>query len=274
MSPMSRILHVHVKSGLCNRLRALLSSVSAAKAMQRDLRVSWRPAPQCGASLNDLWLHPFRETNRLQRRLWGIADPHDSRYAQDVLGGETGRIVHVRTGNAVTAGSNTLPWPDNLGLMTLRPGLRHRVDVVDTLLGDAPRVGIQVRAHPTSHPETLAASPLAWYLRELEPILRAVPNTRVFGSFDLPEVEEQARAALGDVLLTLAGKGEFNTVHGVQDALCDLYLLAGCDFILGAYLSSMGSTAGFLQQPTAYANAKQHYGLSWQDALPTASQEH
>lgn len=263
-----RVLHLQVRSGLCNRLRALLSGVSAAEATGRQLRVTWTPSPQCGARLDDVWSHPFRETNRLERRRWRVSDVSDDRYLSDLTGEETARILHVRSGKVLMEGTPaTQQWPSNLRLMQPLPELQDRIDAVDALLGDAPRVGIQLRTHPSAHPEALAASPVSWYVDQLRPVLEEVPGVRIFGSFDTPEAEAELRSVLGDALVTTPDKGAFNSVRGVQDAVCDLYLLARCDFIFGAHLSSIGSTAGYLQQRTAYASARLAAGLTWEQAL-------
>jgi hypothetical protein len=263
-----RILHLQVRSGLCNRLRALLSAVSAAEATGRALRVTWTPSPQCGARLDDLWSHPFRETNRLERRRWRVSDINDSRYLPDLTGEEPARIVHVRSGKVLMEGTPaTRGWPGNLQQMQPLPELQERLDRVDELLGDAPRVGIQLRTHPSAHHETLAASPVSWYVEQLRPIVERVPGVRIFGSFDTPESESEMRSVFGDALITTPDKGAFNSVRGVQDAVCDLYLLSRCDVIFGAHLSSIGSTAGYLQARTAYASARLQAGLTWEQVL-------
>lgn len=227
---MSAVLQVVPRAGLCNRLRAVLCGIGAAEATGRQLIVTWRPGVAFDATMSDLWsVHPIE----------GEPDPS----------------VDVETfeGGAVFAeGIQPRPWVDNYRTcFELRPDLLARVDQVRLRLLGGPVIGVAVRAHRHAHAKTKRHSPPEWYEVRLQEILAEIPGAAVFVSVDEPEIADRWQQRWPQIV-TLPHKGEYGSVRGCQDALCDLHILARCDYLLGAHWSSLSTMAGLLQGNGAY----------------------
>ena len=124
------------------------------------------------------------------------------------------------------------------------PAIRDRVALTRSQLPEN-YVGVQVRAAPTTHPTTLEASPVSWFIARMVELAREDPQTHFFLSCDDPAAERQIGEAVPNVT-TLPAKGAYNTVTGVQAAVADLYLLGGSTHLLGPYLSSFVELAWIL----------------------------
>lgn len=229
---MAGILQVVPRAGLCNRLRAVLCGIGVAEATNRKLVVSWRPGIVFDALMNDLWLlHPAE----------GYPEPSED-------------IEIIETGAVFGEDIQPRPWIDNYWPnFTLTQELRARVNwTIPPLHGAGyPVIGLAVRAHQHAHDKTKFYSPPEWYEFRLDQILADFPDAAVFVSCDVPELVEQWRQDWPQIV-TLPDKGEYGSVRGCQDALCDLHILAGCDYLLGAHWSSLSSTAALLQGTGAY----------------------
>ena len=225
------VLQVIPRAGLCNRLRAVLCGIGAAEATGRRLVVTWRAGVAFDATMGDLWSqHPAEG------------------------GSEPGVDVETVEGGSVFAEDvQPRPWIDNYRTnFKLQPALRARVHRVRARLrGGRPLVGVAVRAHRHAHELTKMHSPPEWYEARLEQILADCPGSAVFVSVDVPEIAENWRRRWPQIV-TLPRKGEYGTVRGCQDALCDLHVLARCDYLLGAHWSSLSSMAALLQGSGAY----------------------
>jgi hypothetical protein len=68
----------------------------------------------------------------------------------------------------------------------------------------------------------------------------------------------------------LTAKSEFNSAAGVQHAVCDLYLLASTNYILGSEQSSFSQMAGFLAPHEGYETALVRSPVSLADRLAAA----
>ena len=87
-----------------------------------------------------------------------------------------------------------------------------------------------------------------------------------FLSTDSPEVSEAVHRRF-DRVHELPDKGGHNSRAGVQDGLCDLYLLASTHYILGSHWSSFSETAAMLGGNDAYETARKVPAVSLREAL-------
>jgi hypothetical protein len=125
------------------------------------------------------------------------------------------------------------------------PELRARIaDAWMQMDPHVPLVGLMVRAHSSAHRETMASQPVAFALERLHRIREVAPEATVFLSSDSPEASAIIRAQ--HPVVELPEKGGFNSMRGVQDAVCDLYLLASCQWIIGSHASSFSEIAGLV----------------------------
>jgi hypothetical protein len=112
-----------------------------------------------------------------------------------------------------------------------------------------------VRAHPSAHAFTAQTKPVDYAIARIAAIRAVRPDAVFFLSSDSPEASAIVREH-ADVV-ELPEKGEFNSIRGVQDAVCDLYLLASCQWIVGSHLSSFSEIAGHLAPHRGYETAVQ-----------------
>lgn len=223
------VLHVIPHAGLCNRLRAVLCGIGAAEATDRQLVVTWRPGVAFDATMADLW------------------SAHPSEWLPVV-----GDIVTIETGSTFAEELQPRPWVENYRThFDLRWSLRKRISRVRTHMRGGPVLGVAVRTHLHAHDKTKLHSPPEWYEQRLEEILCEHPGVGVFVSSDVPALVDRWRERWPQII-TLPHKGAYGSIRGCQDALCDLHILASCDYLIGAHWSSLSTTAGLLQGTGAF----------------------
>ena len=136
----------------------------------------------------------------------------------------------------------------HLQSLQLVPQLKARVNepMRTVELADHRRtVGVMIRANSSAHAVSRETSPPEWFYRRMDDIRAHYPDVGFFLSTDSPEVSDEIHHGFANVA-ELHGKSEFNSPTGVQDGVCDLYLLARTDYIIGAAGSSFSITAGWL----------------------------
>lgn len=263
---MKRVLHVWISQGLCNRLRTLFSAMNAAAATDRELLVSWQPDASCGARLDELFVRPPKTTSSMRNKaLLRWDDP--MKWAHDMDGSETARVLKIQSNGVVMAAAQTSFWMPKLAELRVQPTLLKRVEAVRVRLGNGPKLGLQIRTQPNAHREGLRTSPLSWFVTATEEILAARPQTVVFASCDSRDDEAELTRRFGPRVQFLGEKSGFNTAAGVQDALCDLLLLGDADYLLVSHRSSMGTLARYLQRVEAARSPVQSMGLDWHKQL-------
>lgn len=103
-------------------------------------------------------------------------------------------------------------------------------------------VGIHIRR--TDHVWAIRHSPTEKFIELMYGELDGDPATRFFLATDSPEEEMALSAVFGDKIITY-GKSSLDreSVAGIQDALVDMYLLAGTNKIIGSFTSSFSEVA-------------------------------
>lgn len=240
-----RLLLLNARRGLGNRLRTVLSGLAYADATGCALQVVWAPNVQCGAGLDELWQHPFHLVSLKRARytaaLCGGWEDHLDEDDLDL--GQWKRPALALQSSQPFSNPAGTPWISQLRRLRPLPELVERIDSVwNNMPPSGPLVGLMLRTHASAHRSTVVSRPLDHALRRLDEIHRLAPDATVFLSSDSPD----GAAALGErhAVVALPGKGEFNSVRGVQDAVCDLYLLASCQWIIGSHASSFSEIAG------------------------------
>jgi hypothetical protein len=242
-----RLLLLNARRGLGNRLRSVLSALAYADATGCGLRVVWEPNAQCGAELGQLWEHTVQ-----------LVPVSRARYLAKLSGGWQEHLKDDDLDLAVfrrpilalhssQAFSNPAGRPWHSTISRLRPVPELRIRIADTwaqIDPQQPLVGLMVRAHSSAHSDTVASQPVAHALERLREIREIAPDATVFLSSDSPKASAVIRAK--HPVVELPAKGQFNSVRGVQDAVCDLYLLASCQWIIGSHASSFSEIAGLV----------------------------
>ncbi len=228
-------------SGIGNRIRVVLGSLSVAELEHRDLYYVWPTGQRFGPSFTDLW--EFREgrtvsraTSRLLARRWQYLD-------EDVPAWLTERkrrelVWQIRTGSELVLPVGARPWADRFRALTPVTSIADRIrSEFEGHLRGRPYVGVMVRAHAVSHRKTLESSPVEWFVERMQQLRAADPDLRFFLSCDTPEVQERIAKEIGGCY-GLRDKGAYNSTSGVRSAVCDLYLLAGAGHLIGPHFSS------------------------------------
>jgi hypothetical protein len=239
---MSKILHLEVRSGLCNRLRALISGICLTEDLNCNLMVYWPSSkPESGATFFDLF-----EINCLPSRVT-IVD----------------KIIPFKKMRCDTkedaehAFLNNLPIESNAHfhktdakrftrhIQSLKP-LKKITNGVNknfrALPPDLIPVGVHIRR--TDNKKSIQESPFSGFVQTM----RKIKN----GYFYLATDDAMTATELMQIFPnrihcheTLRNR---TTVEGIQEAMISLYTLAGCSFILGCNGSSFSGLAAELGQ--------------------------
>ena len=122
-----------------------------------------------------------------------------------------------------------------------------------------PVVGVHIRTN-AKHTETQANSPMEWFINRMRELKELIPGVAFFLVADSDRVSvELQRAGVGPLFEQCRPRG-YNTRHGIEKALADVYLLAKTDYILGSYFSSFSYMAAMLQAVKAYEDSHYQWG--------------
>ncbi|MBO0901673.1 hypothetical protein J1G43_17060 [Cellulomonas sp. zg-ZUI22] len=249
-------------AGLGNRMRALLGARSLARREARGFAYVWPTGRSFGAQLRDLWDDDARDDaardparDDALRRLPGVAHralrlryPHRDWSLHWLDDARDERVWLVRTGHALVLPDDAQPWPHLLRELRPAPAVADRVVRLARRLAGEPYVGVMVRAHHASHPETLRWSPVGWFVERMRRIEQEQPGVRFLLSCDVPRVQHELLAAFPGAVAQ-DDKGAYNSRHGLVAAVADLYLLAGASHLLGPHYSSFPELAVHLAGP-------------------------
>ncbi|GAB4066368.1 hypothetical protein GCM10028812_14440 [Ancylobacter sonchi] len=225
-------------------MRTLLAALTLAKLQERTFTYIWPMNHKFSAHLNDAW--GFRYRCISTDFSWVTRNPdvkfHDE-HIDDLEAVAREREVWIRTLHGMRHPSLKAGWRKEFRALKPVPEVERRVRATWSKgLGDAPYVGVMIRAHPTAPPRTLQRSPVSWYLERMQGIVDRFPGIGFFLSADTPEVHEAVLKRFERVIVQ-DDKGVFNAAAGIQAAAADLYLLASASFVLQPYWSSFPEMA-------------------------------
>ena len=278
LTPGAPLLVIEVQHGLCNRLRALASAVSVARATGRALLVVWCRDAHCGAALPDLLDWPGPVIDRpdaaaaFRARAARVYDylEIDPRavHREPVLapGDAPGGDVYVRSADTL-AGPHRSLGADDAVLRALVPAAPVRAILdrapapaavaahvrmatgpgFDHLAPEAPgnwpahRHAALAAARAASHADRFAA--------RLDALVEAGRADSIFLAADLPETYARFAARYGDRLRVLRRDAYDRSATQLQYALADLVLLARAGRLLASGYSSFSDVAQRLAPP-------------------------
>lgn len=241
-----RVIVVRTAGGLCNRVWGLLGGVEYAEATGRSFAFVWHPTHLCGARFDTLWTAPYRQVG--SRRASVLARMVGTTRFAAVTFDDPKRVLMVSAADQLVPTHPRIhPLRDRLATLRVVPALSERIARTydEQLAGRRRTVGVMIRARADAHPTVRESSPPEWFYRRMHEIAAEYPDVGFFLSTDSPEVSEEVHRQFADVA-ELRNKSAFNSTAGVQDGVCDLYLLARTDFILGSAGSSFPITAAWL----------------------------
>ena len=260
MASKALIAYNGADSGLGNRMRVVLGAKVLAEHERRRLYYVWPTGPLFEPRLTELWdFHGGTPVARSVSRALAKLYPYET---ADVAAASprlrARRVRQIRTGGELRLPPGLRSWREEFRSLTPAPDIAGRVvDFFDDRLRDRPYVGVQIRAHAVSHPQTKDASPVSWFRSRMRQIAARQPGTVFFVSCDVPEVVSALASEIPNVQ-ALSDKGGYNTVAGVKSAIVDLYLLASSGYILGPHYSSFLHLADYLADEHIRIETSQH----------------
>ena len=234
---MSKVLHLEVCSGLCNRLRAFISGICLTEDLNCNLLVYWPSSkPESAATFFDLY-EPGFLSNKI-------------RVVDQII---RKKIRCDTKEEVVRAFFNNLPIQSNAHfhktdtkrfashIRNLQPvkKIRRRVNEnFQSLPRNFIPVGVHIRR--TDNKKAIRESPLSDFVKTM----RQIQNGYFYLSTDDALVASQLMQIFPGRIHCHETLRNRNTIEGVQEAMVSLYTLAGCAFILGCNGSSFSGYAG------------------------------
>ncbi len=239
----------------------MLSARQWAPLADRTLRVAWQTNSKFGASISDLFVIDVATVSltrvKIAARMTG-----GYQSVADIRIDDTRPLLVTETSDEFRGPKGPLPWWESLGSLRPTAAVTSRVAAVGTWT--VPTVGVMIRAHPDALDATRRVSTPEWFYSRMAEIRSTDSSTPFFLSTDNEQVSAEVHRRFDNVY-ELSQKSPHNSLGGVQDALSDLYLLAGTTYILGSHVSSFSGTAGLLAGHGGYETARTPAVQSWPD---------
>ena len=109
---------------------------------------------------------------------------------------------------------------------------------------DKHTVGVHVRR--TDNVKSIIMSPDDLFIAQMQHELEEQPLTRFYLATDSLDVKKKFTHIFGNLIITTPDEASRTTFEGVQEAVVELYALAGTSKILGSFWSTYSSTAAEL----------------------------
>lgn len=250
--------------GLCNRLIAIASARSLCREQKADLRVYWCSKAWCRCRFDDLF-EPLPadvslvSVNRLPllfernlprnfrrmssvRKLLGWQSIDDFQNAGSTL--SVRPLVEGRDKVYISSCMAVVPEYEMEGLFRPKKVLQ---DKIDALIGkfDSSVYGVHIRRG--DHTTSMAHSPVELFKARMHAVLSDEPDARFYLATDGEDVKEDLKAEFGDHVRCYESAALSRaTTEGMQDAVVDLFCLAGTRKIFGSWGSSYSIIAARL----------------------------
>lgn len=253
------MLTIVPQGGLCNRLRVVLSALFLSQQMHAEVQVKWAENDECHARFADLfvpidsgrfhigpmswWAKPSRKRNfhipRLLRTCMGYTWQRDGFEPTSLS--ELAEALHGHSKVYVSSGSQLAQYSaECLSRLCPRADLQTRIDRI--VQSYAPHtVGVHIRR--TDNVVSIQQSPVEAFIRAMKHEVDQDPRVKFFLATDDAAVKQMLERQFPHRIITQHMPTERSTLQGMEDALVDLWCLAGTHKLLGSYWSSFTDTA-------------------------------
>lgn len=250
--------------GLCNRLRAIQSTLDLAEKYGHSAMVIWAENPNCYCKFEDL----FQPTDRFrlmtlhdgslldkvkrQRYRWQAEACH-ARLSQTRMDeqklydgalekalasqlADPGSVIYIDNWNAFFhSGKPAYDW------LKLQPELEAEVAPYRAKIGSN---GIGVHIRRTDNADSIAQSPTSLFIESMEAEIEKNPECTFYVATDDIREKEQLRAVFGDRIVYKPNQRlDRESLAGMKDCILDLYCLAATKKIYGSFYSSFSEEA-------------------------------
>jgi hypothetical protein len=253
-SLIDKVLIVKVSSGLCNRLRVLLCAIAYSEITSRKLIIHWQLTPKFNTPLWQLFCHPYKEiginTFRIFRKLAGKVHSHN-----EIRFDMPDKILIIDTVHTFCMENFSHSLISYFSRMKPIQAINEKTDsFYKKKLAGKKIIGIQLR-HKNAHFKTLQNSSPQWFIYRINEIHRKFPDIEFFLSTDCLEMSELLRANTKAIIHEIPKTFQYDQLDGLKEAICDLYVLARTNYILGSYWSSFSQFARWMRGTDAYEDA-------------------
>lgn len=247
------------QGGLCNRLRVVLSALSLYEQLPVEVQLEWSENDECHARFDELfepvdadgfhirtmdwWARPSRKRNfhlpRMLRVCMGYTwqrdgfEPSALTELADAL--KRHRKVYVSSGSLLAS----YP-PECLSRLQPHAELQARID---SILSGFPSYTVGVHIRRTDNAVSIQNSPVEALVSAMQEEVDKSPCVKFFLATDDAAVKQMLEKRFPHRIITRHVPAERNTLQGMQDALVDLWCLAGTHKLLGSYWSSFTDMA-------------------------------
>jgi hypothetical protein len=253
--------------GLCNRLRLIASGLTLARDIGTSARVIWKTGPDMVARFEDL-LEPIAGVTVIGNgRYRFVQSPHSCPRPAAPVVTALNRALGVRHAYFETdipmiwegrVDLRTVPADETIllctcqslepaadldfGWVTPQPAIAARIATLRAGRQRSRAIGVHVRR--TDHVESTRDSPLDLFVSRIEAEQAADGGVQVFLATDDPAVERTLVDRFGSgTVQTRPKRFGRDSVEAIQDAVVDLFALAGTSRILATAASSFSETA-------------------------------
>lgn len=259
--------------GLCNRLRAIASTLQTSKSNNCELRVIWnryngmnarfydlfKPINEEGLSIEDSneWLYKINRKKDYYIRLPLLKLKYDYVFYQatsfnDSYQEITEKIMEEKSSKILSISGAPLCKDYPLtGLFKPVDNIANRIQSTTSKFSRN-TIGIHIRR--TDSVESLDKSPTEAFHRKIEEEIAIDDNVPFYLASDDNMVKKQFKAKYGERIITTIDNTDRNNVEGIQFAVYDLFCLSRTRRIIGSYYSSFTQEAARMGHiPLEYA---------------------
>lgn len=257
------MIYFEVLAGLCNRLRGMAAAYAFAKEMNTPLTIIWEKDINCNCSFDALFhiagdikvdVITFdcmgttflkrleHQKNKLYKK--HIQDKCNSIYALDLHYVDVAQLKKAAERENIYLKSFSYWYPSQkpFQFIQLNADVKKKVEKMISMCGTK-KVGVHIRR--TDHQVCINKSPTDAFIREMK---KEDADTVFYIATDDEKERRNFETVFGNERIVYNSCAELSrgTTKGMEDAVVDLYTLAGMNKILGSDSSSFTEVAGMI----------------------------
>lgn len=258
---MHRII-INPIGGLANRMRAIASGISLARAIGADYSIIWSinselyakfedvfaPVPEISDHIiypsrfeYDLFYSIPRKKNLYITKITWLRFSHVLYDGMAIMSDEDKVFDAAKRSNKcfIQSGCIFYPFTNELYRRLFRPAPE-----VEKLIIREDMIGLHIRR--TDNIESIKHSPDELFINKINEIIQEKPSSRFYLATDDTATKDKFKGNFGDRITTYDAPVERNTRQGIINAGAEMFTLANCSQIIGSHYSSYSEAAALL----------------------------
>ncbi len=249
--------------GLCNRMRAIATSISIAQRYHANLKIYWNNTIGLKADFSELF-EPFQiphiEVHENKKWLYRINGRKDY-LLKSAYFHFRGKVFFNYS--LYREGNNIFPLTDKVrqkrlilitcypmceqnnmkNLFVPVPKIRKEIELVTSKFNED-TIGIHIRR--TDNKTSIINSPVSKFIELMKKEVAANPNTTFYLATDDHSVKQEITALFGNRIFIQNEDADRNSIRGMVFSVVELFCLSKTRKIYGSYASSYSQTAAIL----------------------------